>query len=76
MTISAYLNKDVVRKSNIKLMYDLEKDRGQYLLGELNIIKNNERTFDVQYSSVINSGCDVVISGHCLDMGLRIICHI
>ena len=76
MTISAYLNKIVVRKYNLKLRHDLVKDRGKYLLGELNIIKNNERTFDVQYSSVINSGCDVVISGHCLDMGLRIFCHI
>lgn len=31
-------------------------------LGELDIVEDDEWTFDIEHSSVINTGCDIVVS--------------
>jgi hypothetical protein len=50
--------------------YYLESMDAECLLGELDVVKHDERTLDVQDGSVINSRRDVIVSGHGLNVYL------
>lgn len=44
------------------------------LLGELNVIEDDEGTFDIKYSSVVNSWSNVVVS--CDSFNVCVCCHL
>lgn len=46
------------------------------LLGELDVVEHNQGPLDVEDGPVVDSGRDVVVSGHSLDVYFRCRCHL
>ncbi len=63
LTISAYLI-STLRVSGL-IPYCM------ILLGELDVVEDDERTFYIEHGSVVNSGSDVVVGGDCFNVYLR-----
>jgi hypothetical protein len=50
----------------------VSQDHVDYLgvFGELDIVQYDQRSVDLQHSSVVDPGCDIIVSYDCLNMGL------
>ena len=42
----------------------------RYLLGELDVVENDEGTLDIEHCSVVDSRCNVVVGSDCLNVYL------
>ena len=42
--------------------------RVRYLLGELDVVENDKGTFDIEYGSVVDTRCNVVVGSDCLNV--------
>ena len=42
----------------------------RHLLGELDVVKDDQRTFDIEHSSVVDARSDVVVGSYCLNVYL------
>jgi hypothetical protein len=42
--------------------------RAWYLLGELDVVENDKGTLDIEYSSVVDTRCNVVVGSDCLNV--------
>jgi len=49
----------------------LKRHLARHLLGELDVVEDDEGTLDVEHCSVVDSRSNIVISGHCLDVVLN-----
>jgi hypothetical protein len=44
--------------------------RRRYLLGELDVVENDQGTLDIKYGSVVDARCNVVVGSDCLNVCL------
>ena len=42
--------------------------RVRYLLGELDVVENDQGTLDIKYGSVVDARCNVVVGSDCLNV--------
>jgi hypothetical protein len=62
LTISAYLFTIDALVGPVQKVFD-------NLLGELDVVKNDERTLDIENSTVVDSWSDVVVTSGSFDIG-------
>ena len=46
-----------------------QNDEKRHLLGELDIVKNDEGTLDIENCAVVDTGSNVVVAHGCFDVG-------
>ena len=56
-------------------LWHLRAFRRRYLLGELDVVENDQGTLDIKYGSVVDARCNVVVGSDCLNVCLWLWLH-